>query len=57
MATVHEAFVGLAQMDSVLALADLIRNDKACIAPRLQIPRVIERRRRAGRVTYQPMRV
>jgi hypothetical protein len=42
MASVHEAFVGLPQIDSVLALADLISNDEACIAPRLQIPGVIE---------------
>jgi hypothetical protein len=38
MATVHEALIGLAQMDSVLALANLIRNDEACIGPGLQIP-------------------
>ena len=50
MATVHETFVGIAQMDSVLALADFIRDDEARIAPRLQIPGVIEGRRRAGRI-------
>jgi hypothetical protein len=47
MATVHEAFVGSAQMDSVFAFADLISDDEACIAARLQIPGVIERRRAA----------
>jgi len=50
MATVHEAFVGLAQMGSVLAFADLIRNNEACVVPRLQIPGMIEGRCRAGRV-------
>ena len=50
MAAVHEAFIALAQMCGVLALANLIRNDEACIAPGLQIPGVIEGRRRAGRV-------
>jgi hypothetical protein len=50
MATVHEAFIGLAQTDSVLALANLIRNDEACIAPGLQISGMIEGRCRAGRV-------
>jgi hypothetical protein len=52
MATAHEAFIALAQMCGVLALADLIRNDHACIAPRFQIPRVIERRRRADGSTF-----
>jgi hypothetical protein len=50
MATVHEALIGLAQMDSVLALANLIRNDEACIATGLQIPGMVEGRCRAGRV-------
>jgi hypothetical protein len=37
MATVHEAFIALAQMCGVLDLADLIRNDHACMSARHRV--------------------
>jgi hypothetical protein len=37
VATVHEGFVGLAQMGSVIALADLIRDNEAGIPLKLNV--------------------
>ena len=50
MAAMHEAFVRFAKVRSVGTLADLIGDDKAGVALRLQIPGVIEGRRRSGRI-------
>jgi hypothetical protein len=45
MAATHEAFVRLAKMRRVLALADFINDDQAGAALRVPIPGVIENRR------------
>src|SRR5580693_2447974 len=50
MAAMHEAFVRLAKVRSVLALADLIGNDKAGVALRPEIPSMIEAWRRSRRI-------
>src|SRR5580692_6598575 len=50
MAAMHEAFVRLAKVCSVLALADLIGNDKAGVALRLEIPGMVEAWRRSRRI-------
>src|SRR5258708_39104594 len=48
MAAMHEAFVRLAKVRSVVTLADLIGDDKAGVALRLEIPGMVEARRRSG---------
>jgi hypothetical protein len=50
MAAMHEAFIRFAKMRRVLAFADLIGDDQAGVALRLQIPGVIEARRRSRRI-------
>jgi len=35
MAALHEAFVRLAKMRGILAFADLVGNDQACVAQQL----------------------
>src|ERR1700689_2124188 len=50
MAAMHEAFVRLAKVCSVLALADLIGNDQAGVALRLEIPGMVEAWRRSRRI-------
>ena len=50
MAAMHEAFIRFAKMRRVLAFADLIGDDQAGVALRLQIPGVIEARRRSWRI-------
>src|ERR1700692_2300764 len=50
MAAMHEAFVRLAKVRSVLAFADLIGDDKAGVALRLEIPGMIEAWRRSRRI-------
>src|SRR6478672_13970639 len=51
MAAMHEAFVRLAKVRSVLTLADLIGDDKAGVALRLEIPGMVEAWRRSRRIT------
>jgi hypothetical protein len=50
MAAMHEAFVLLAKMRRVLAFADLIGDDKAGVALRLEIPGMVEAWRRSRRI-------
>src|ERR1700722_15537923 len=50
MAAMHEAFVRLAKVRSVLTLADLIGDDKAGVALRLEIPGLVEAWRRSRRI-------
>src|SRR5580700_909514 len=51
MAAMHEAFVRLAKVRSVVTLADLIGDDKAGVALRLEIPSMVEAWRRSRRIT------
>jgi hypothetical protein len=53
MAAMHEAFVRLAKVRSVLTLADLIGDDKAGIALRLEIPGMVEAWRRSRRIAKE----
>src|ERR1700676_2133101 len=50
MAAMHEAFIRFTKMRRVLAIADLIGDDQAGVALRLEIPGVIEARRRSWRI-------
>src|ERR1700688_2250963 len=51
MAAMHEAFVRFAKVRSVVSLADLIGDDKAGVAQRLERQDMIESRRHSGRTT------
>jgi hypothetical protein len=51
MAAMHESFVRLAKVRSVATLADLIGDDKAGVALRLEIPGMVEAWRRSRRIT------
>ena len=53
MAAMHEAFVGLAKVRRVVALADLIGDDQAGVALPLQIPGMVEAWRRSRRICHQ----
>src|SRR5271168_372206 len=50
MAAMHEAFVRLAKVRGVATLADLIGDDKADVALRLEIPGTVEAWRRSRRI-------
>src|SRR5271167_2940610 len=50
MAAVHQALVGFAQMRGILAFADFVGHREATLAIGLQVPRVVEARRRAGSI-------
>src|ERR1700722_9391039 len=50
MAAMHEAFVRLAKVRSVVTLANLIGDDKAGVALRLEIPGMVEALRRSPRI-------
>src|ERR1700732_3797508 len=50
MAAMHEAFVRLAKVRRVVTLADLIGDDKAGVALRLEIPGMVEAWRRSRRI-------
>src|ERR1700719_1965765 len=51
MTAMHEAFVRLAKVRSVVTVADLIGDDKASVALRLEIPGMVEAWRRSRRIT------
>src|SRR5579859_1078186 len=50
MAAMHQAFIRLAKMRRIFSFADLIGDDQTGVALRLQIPGVIEGRRRSWRI-------
>src|ERR1700686_5761294 len=50
LAAMHESFVRLAKVRSVATLADLIGDDKAGVALRLEIPGMVEAWRRSRRI-------